>query len=457
MRLRYKLAVIAVLALILAVPLLLVVSKIYERDSYHDQVRAEISRSWTGQQQVMGPILVVPYTRVFEKREYDQDLRKHVSNSYEAFEYLFIMPDTLNGDAKLKTEIRSRGIYDVPVYSSTVSLNGSFSTTRLVELSKRHDVVAIKNPYLSILVNDMRGLAEPPTLKWASSEVEFLPGSKLAFHSNGIHAPLGDPNRDVAKPHSFSVSLSLRGMSSFRFSPVGDSSLVTIASAWPHPRFDGQYLPTEREISDDGFTATWQMSAFATNISKKADDCAKGNCAELVASYLGVELVDPVDVYLQAQRASKYGILFIGMTFTAFFLFEVLKKFAIHPIQYTLVGLALTVFYLLLVSLAEHIAFAWAYSIATAACVGLLAFYISHVLKSIKLGISFGLGIAVLYGILYTIIQLEDYAFSTGSIIVFVVLSGIMYVTRKVDWFEISQSTLEKIEDAKDPKNSTGS
>jgi inner membrane protein len=165
-------------------------------------------------------------------------------------------------------------------------------------------------------------------------------------------------------------------------------------------------------------------------------------------SYLGVVLVDPVDVYLQAQRATKYGILFIGLTFTAFFLFEVLRQLSIHPIQYALVGSALTVFYLLLISLAEHISFVWAYWIATGACCGLLGFYITYVLKSIKRGSAFAAAIAGLYGVLYVIIQQEDYAFFMGASLIFLALSGVMYVTRNIDWFHISQDSLIRPEDA---------
>ena len=181
-------------------------------------------------------------------------------------------------------------------------------------------------------------------------------------------------------------------------------------------------------------------------MNRKANKCAVGDCAEFINSYSGVQLVDPVDVYLQAQRATKYAILFIGLTFTAFFLFEILKNLAIHPIQYGLVGLALTVFYLLLISLAEHIRFASAYAIATISCSGLLAYYISYVLGSVRRGLTFGMAIAGLYGVLYVIIQEEDFAFSMGAGLVFFALSGVMYLTRKVDWFQIGKTNFSQKE-----------
>ena len=437
MRIHIKLAVVLLLVIVMTIPLLLIVSKIYERDGYAEQARWDISRSWTGEQQVLGPVLVIPFSETHEKREFDKELERYVTNTYETDEQLFILPESLNGDIVLSTEVRYRGIYEVPVYSSSIVLDGTISKSSLTELRNRSDVANIGQPYLSIVVSDMRGIAEPPALDLDAVKVAFLPGSNLAFHPNGIHAPLNDLASASDDSAAFSIALELRGMSSFRFSPVGGSNFTRIRSSWPHPGFDGQYLPTQREISSEGFKASWQTSEFATNINEKADNCALGDCAAFLASSFGVQLVDPVDVYLQSQRASKYGILFVGLTFTAFFLFEVLKRLAIHPIEYTLVGLALTVFYLLLVSLAEHIAFSSAYAIATIACTGLLCFYVTYVLKSLKRGCAFAGAISVLYCVLYIIIQQEDYAFSMGAGLVFVALAGVMYMTRNVDWFRI--------------------
>jgi len=444
MRIRVKLAIIAALMLLLTIPLLLVVSKIYERDSYQEQAQRDIAQSWTGEQTILGPILVIPYTRVYEGREFDQELEKYVTHEVTVDERLFVLPDALIGDTDLKTEIRYRGIYEVPVYSSDLTLSGDMSNAELLELRQREDVTAIGQPYLSIVVNDVRGIANSPTLSWNNELVDFIPGSQLDFQNSGIHAPLPNTDHDTLQRYRFSVKLALRGMSSFRFSPVGDSSSITIASNWPHPRFEGRYLPSHREIDDEGFKAEWQMSTFSTNIAEQARDCAGGSCGEFMYNYLGVALIDPVDIYLQAQRASKYGILFIGLTFTAFFLFEVLRRLSIHPIQYTLVGLALSVFYLLLISLSEHIPFMWAYWIATGACSSLLGFYITYVLRSIKRGSAFAAALAGLYGVLYIIIQAEDYAFSMGAGLIFVALSGVMYVTRNIDWYEVSRDAPRK-------------
>ena len=300
MRIPMKLAIIAALMLVLTIPLLLVVSKIYERDNYHEQARNDIARSWTGEQLILGPIVVVPYTRLYEIREFDKELEKYVTNQVKADEQLFVLPETLTGKIDLKTEVRYRGIYEVPVYSSAVSLGGEISNSKILELRNRKDVIAIGRPYLSIVVNDMRGIAASPALSWNAETVDFMPGSQLTFQKSGIHAPLTNVDQDVPKLNRFSVSFTLRGMSSFRFVPVGNSGSVDIASSWPHPRFEGLYLPAQREISDSGFTASWQTSAFATNIAEKVRGCATGDCSQLMSNYFGVVLIDPDDVYLQA-------------------------------------------------------------------------------------------------------------------------------------------------------------
>ena len=437
MRIKFKLAVITLLLVVLAVPLLLVASKIYERSDYRDQARWDIARSWTGEQQIIGPLLVVNYVEVVTKREFDEKSRLYVTRENEHDRTLLIVPEHLDVETRLDTETRYRGIYEVPVYTSTTRFNGRFSSDQLVELYGRSDVRKIGKPYLSLGVSDTRGIATPPELHWADNTFVFEPGSAVPFRPAGIHAPLADIVRDKAELYSFAVTLELRGMSSFGLTPAGNSTSIAVRSNWPHPKFDGLYLPVEREIGEDGFTASWQTSRFATNLGDQVEACANGNCTELLGNYLGVTLIEPVDVYLQAQRATKYGMLFIGLTFTAFFLFEVLKKLAIHPIQYGLVGLALAIFYLLLISLAEHIAFGMAYSIAGFACCGLLAFYVTYVLNSLRRGVTFGVAVGALYGVLYIIIEAEDYAFSMGAALVFAALSAVMFVTRRINWYEL--------------------
>ena len=437
MRIKWKLAIIAGILVLLAVPLLLVVSKIYERSEFRDAARADIARSWTGEQQVIGPLLAVDYVQVTTTRELDDKTRLYITREDEVRKTLVIVPETLAVESRLDTETRYRGIYEVPVYTSSTRLTGTFSTEQLLELVRREGIRSIGVPFLSLGVSDPRGIARPPELRWGDASHAFEPGSGVPFRPAGIHAPLDDLDVDDVQRLDFAVELELRGMSSFGLTPVGDSSAIAVQSNWPHPSFEGLYLPVDREIRNDGFSASWQTSRFATNIGDQAAACSDGACEDLLGNTLGVRLVEPVDVYLQAQRATKYGMLFIGLTFTAFFLLEVLKNLAIHPIQYALVGLALAIFYLLLISMAEHIAFGTAYLVAALACCGLLAFYVSYVLGSMVRGVAFGTSVGVLYAVLYIITMAEDFAFSMGAALVFVALAAVMYATRRIDWYSV--------------------
>ncbi len=441
MRIRIKLAVIGGLIILLLIPLIMVSEKIEERSHYRDVARHDIAQSWTGEQQVLGPVLVVPYQRVLTNREFDNTARQYVTHETEVDGWLLVVPEELDVDVHLATEVRYRGIYEVPVYTSRLEVSGHFTNTAIAALERRSDVRKVGKPVLSLAVSDARGVAKPPELDWAGTTVPFEPGSALPFRPAGIHAAIDDFDVENARDYAFNAVIDLRGMGSFGFAPAGDSTTIAIDSNWPHPKFAGKYLPVERHIDSDGFSATWQTTRFATSTQDHAVTCSQGDCSALLANFLGVELIEPVDVYVQAQRATKYGLLFIGLTFTAFFLFEVLRKLAIHPIQYGLVGLALAIFYLLLVSFAEHLAFGLAYMLAGIACCGLLAFYISYALGSPGRGLGFGASIGALYGVLYVIIEAEDYAFSMGAILVFVALASVMYITRSIDWYSVSRNT----------------
>jgi len=213
-----------------------------------------------------------------------------------------------------------------------------------------------------------------------------------------------------------------------------------LASDWPHPSFVGQFLPREREITRNGFSADWRTSFFATNLEEALLRCpaqadpAHEDCRDFGSRHFGVSFVDPVDQYLKSERAVKYGFLFILLTFAGFFLLEVLRRFSVHPVQYGLVGLALALFFLLLLSFSEHIGFAAAYVFSAVACVGLIAYYVSHVLGSRTHGAGFGGALAVLYALLYAILGSEDYALLTGSMLVFGLLALVMVLTRRVNW-----------------------
>lgn len=242
------------------------------------------------------------------------------------------------------------------------------------------------------------------------------------------------------------MELGVLGTSEFNVIPVGRESQVSLSSNWASPGFVGKYLPVRHEISAKGFTAQWAVSFFSTNLEESLHHCSgadTGDCAEFYSRVLGVNFTDPVDQYLKTDRAIKYALLFITLTFGGFFLFEVLKRLAVHPIQYGLVGAALALFYLLLLSLAEHVGFGVAYIISSTACVTLIGLYVSAILGNAWRGLGFGAALAMLYGTLYALVSAEDYALLMGSALLFGLLATAMMLTRKVDWFALGRGEEE--------------
>jgi len=243
---------------------------------------------------------------------------------------------------------------------------------------------------------------------------------------------------DKAANVMFDFNLKLRGMKAMSFSLLSENTQVQLVANWANPSFIGELLPEKREIADQGFTAEWRASSFSYNVAGALEQCRKGECDGLLSRAVGFELIQPVDVYQQSERSVKYAELFIILTFMALVLFELLKKLPIHPIQYTLVGMALLVFYLLLISLSEHILFLYAYSIGAVASIALLTFYFGAILHSYKLGLLLGAALTVLYSVLYVILQSEDNALLMGSVLLFLMLAGLMTATRHFDWHALT-------------------
>ncbi len=436
-----KLFAIGIFALVLVLALFLIGDVIEERQGYRNQVAADIAASWTGRQQISGPIIVAPYkiTKKVEKWVYENGTRVGKSETVVTRKAKYFLPDSLNIDAKVDTEFRYRGIYRIPVYSSGLSISAAYELKQPLALSKQNGEIEWGTPYLVFAVRDIRGINQTPQIKINGQVKSILPGTNVAFLAQGVRTLLKPLPKEGGKLN-VDIALSLQGMEKLSFLPTGKSTKVSLASSWPHPSFVGRFLPKTRQISDDGFSAVWETTYFSSNMAQEFSNCAFGRkCSGFHSNEFGVVLQSGVDVYLQSDRAIKYAILFIGLTFVAFLIFEVLKDLRIHPIQYGLVGFALALFYLLLLSLSEHTNFVLSYLIAALACVGLIGFYVSHVLRSATRGLAFAGGLAGLYGALFVLIGSEDYALIMGSGLVFVVLAFIMVVTRNVDWHAIGE------------------
>jgi inner membrane protein len=266
-------------------------------------------------------------------------------------------------------------------------------------------------------------------------------GLEAAGLASGIQADLG-PLAQGTSPQlrQFRISMTLVGTQRLDIVPLGATSTISLDSPWPHPSFTGRILPDAgTTVTPGGFSATWRTSHFATNLAQLHLRCAQQRqCDAFHQHTVAVSFIQPVDLYLTVERSVKYGFLFILLTFAAFFLFEVLARLAIHPVQYGLVGIALAVFFLLLIALSEHLGFARAYAIATVACVGLIGYYVGHVLRRWQRGAAFALGLGSLYGLLYALLRMEDHALLLGALLVFVCLACAMIATRRVDWYSVT-------------------
>jgi inner membrane protein len=429
-----KAAILMGLTLVFAVVLLSIAGVISERESYRAKVLEDVARSTARSQTVLGPLLVVPY------RERVEVARPNVTTrTWEDLAAQSVLtPESLTCRTSIHVETRSRGIYRAPVYRATVHLSGTFRVPARLGIPADRAVSAGGAASLVLSVSDMRGLRRPPRVRLKGETAATVPGTGAGWAGTGFSAPAGPLFGDEATTLPFEVEFEMLGTDRIGIVPVGAGTRMTMDSDWPHPEFTGGFLPDTRTVTPHGFSASWELSQYATGIRDAIGKQAPDRDA-LSAYEVAVRFVEPVDVYRQSERATKYGMLFVLLTFVAFFLFEVLRRLAVHPIQYALAGAAVALFFLLLLSLSEYLAFPVAYVIASGACVGLLAFYVGHVLGSAARGAVFAALLACLYAVLYLLLQSEDYALLLGSLLLFAVFAAVMVVTRRIDWYRMGE------------------
>jgi len=292
-------------------------------------------------------------------------------------------------------------------------------------------------------VSDVRGIVGTPAVRVNGTPETMFQGvdSTMGWQPN-LRVPLRGA-KELNGHIEFAIDMDLAGTEQLSVAPVGDSNHVELSSTWRSPLFAGQFLPRTRDVSADGFSATWDVSSLAAGTQVQMES----NPVKPIDLF-NVSLLTPIDPYKLSDRATKYGILFVVLTFGGFFLFEMMKQLPIHPVQYLLVGFGLAIFFLLLISFSEHIAFALAYLISSAACIGLLTFYLAYVLRGVTRGLGFGGMLTALYAAVYGLLISEDNALILGSLMLFAVLAAVMVVTRKVDWY---RGSLESINGAVAP------
>lgn len=440
-----KAVVTAGLAVALCVPLGAIRGIVAERVALRNGVIEDIHRTAVGPQKIAGPILVIPFRKTFVETTTAGEGKeaKTTTAVREESGQLEFVPEELAVDTTVDTERRYRGIYSALLYSSHHAIKGTFvlpANLGVEEGGRERIAYQWGAAYLSLGLSDTRGIKGKLSVDWDDGDQRgrsnFSGGTGAAMET-GIHAVVGTLP-PVAHAYRFAMDLHLQGAGTLELVAAGKETTVRMRSPWPHPSFVGQFLPESRTITAQGFDAVWRTSHLATNIERALGNC-RPHCTEFFAKSVGVAFVQPVDIYLQTERSAKYGFLFVVFTFVLFSLYELLKRLAIHPVQYGLVGVALAMFFLLLVALSEHLPFAAAYAIASAGCVLLLAFYVSHVLGGLRRGAAFAGILGLLYAALYVLLQSEDMALILGALLLFGILATIMIVTRRVDWYRVSE------------------
>lgn len=456
-----KIAALAVITLLLLFGLGLIEDVVRDRQRYRSEATRSVAQSLAGPQTLLGPFVHSACVESWDETVGTGADRRNVERRREFL--LTAMPEQLQVRTTAVMQERARGLHKVNAFTLKAQLSAQWA-----DLSGLRPQTTVKGsrmhcgaPILMVSVGDARGI-RTAQLQVGGQPLALKPGTFHPIYARGLHASLPEALRDQQGTVSAQLDLELLGTERLAIVPLGGQTDVQMQSGWPHPSFSGRFLPSEREWGPEGFTARWRLSSLATTAqqdvaasrricdpgwndpapydSPDADRTetsapAAAQPARGCTDSFSVAFVDPVNAYSLSDRATKYGVLFIALTFVAVGLFELMKKLRVHPVQYLLVGTALCSFFLLLVSLSEHLSFGMSYALAAGACVLLLAYYASHMLGGALRGVPFGLGIGLLYGLLYVLLQLEQTALVVGSIALFVVLGAVMVLTRKVNWY----------------------
>ncbi len=437
-----KSLVIGGLILLLLVPIANVENLVSERVGMRQEAADRVAASWGGAQTTAGVLLAIPVetTRVVIEQSAAgrETQRKEVTRNV-----LYVLPDTLNVSADVKPYYRSVGLYQTPVYEARVDVTGHFMSSDFAHLLQAREGREVRwtEARLLVLNSESRALRGVDDL-WVAGESPQVAADAYAG-SAGISAavPALALREEAVIP--FRLKLTLAGSSQLTFLPLARKASIALTSTWPHPKYMGAPAPLDSQISEKGFSARWSVLEINRNFGQSwydsfVHDDLKAEAA-FATSGVGATFYEPVDVYQRNYRAVHYAALLILITFLSFFLWENLSGSAIHAMQYLMVGLALALFYLLLLALSEHLAFDLAYGISAAALVALITLYLTGVLGRVKLALGAGAGLATLYALLYWILRSEDYSLLMGALLLFGVLAILMTTTRRVDWSSVGR------------------
>ena len=420
---------IGLLALLMLIPLVQVQSLVGERRGLEQEARLKIGERWGGEQIVGGPVLVVPVrTAVHHDKGFS-----HVDVDH------FVLPETLRIEGAFDTERRSYGIYETPVYTADLRISGRFGGAAFDAIRADGGEVQWQAAVLRVPIADVRGIRSVSALRIDGRELAFGPGGDISgMTATEVVWPMDGQRGDAAA--EFAFELRLAGTAVLQFLPLARQTEVSIGSAWPDPGFVGAFLPATRDTAESGFRAHWQVLDLNRQFGQH---WASGNAPMLEPSAFGVELYQPVGTYQRNERAGKYGILFVAMSFVALFLFDALGRWRVHPVQYLLVGVALCTFYVVLLALSEQVGFGPAYLVAAGAVAVMIGGYAVAAARSRRAGIALGGLLAFVYALLYGLVVSEQYSLLMGAIALLVSIGLLMYLTRRVDWYALGPARID--------------
>ena len=425
----FKVLLMGLLILIMLIPAALVRQVIWERSYRADEVEGEILESWGGQLNVAGPLLRIP-CRGLEEVSYKDDKGRE-TKELRSYDFdLWVSPMLLETEGSLATEQKSRGIYSVPVFSGSLRLSGGFDAAEALASLKPNEKAFMEQAELVLAIANQKGIRSLDPALWDGTPLDFKPGdSGLSLLSGGVHAAVA---HKPGVPSSFSLELTMQGGGSVWLLPLGEQSRTRLTADWPAPSYQGNYLPASHTLDESGFDARWDISYLSHGIPLFWTGDHTGRLSQ---SFFGVNFLKVLDHYALNERAAKYAILFIVVPFLALFMLELFGKRRVHPVQYLLAGIANMVFYLLLLSLSEHIAFNAAYALSALAVSIMVFLYAWSLFKELAKAWYMApvMGLSYLY--LFITLQSEDWALLIGSIGMFAVLALVMFVTRNVDWY----------------------
>lgn len=427
-----RMLVVGFLLLVLLIPLEFVKSLINERAFRQKEVVQEINEKWGNKVLLSGPIVKIPYKVVSEEKIFNEKSNSYYTKTKEKVENAYFFPDKLDITSEVETKPLNRSIYESVVFSAAINVKGKFPKIDFSDTDIVEENILWEKATILFKTSNLKGIKTTPIVKLASDALSMTPQYSTEYLNTIQSNYITNAEEIFTEPLPFSFDLKINGSESLKFLPIGKETEATMKSNWHSPSFDGNFLPedTNKEITKDGFTANWRI----LQINRQFEQSFFGHLPDLSASAFGTKLIIPVDEYQKSERTAKYGFMVIGLTLLVFLLIQLVSKIYIHPFQYVMIGLALVMFYTLLISISEHSNFFKAYTIAAFSVLVLITVYSRAILKGFKFPLLICASLASLYGFIYVIIQLENYALLVGSIGLFLILAIIMFASRRIDW-----------------------